>query len=343
MPFENPRIAELRRRVEADPASIAFAQLAEEYRRAGAYDDAVGVARAGLVHHAGYLSARITLGRALIELGALDEAERELDIVLRSAPDNLAAIRGMGEIYQRRGSAGQALTYYRRALELARHDPELEDAVDALAREVEPERPSAPGLTFAELEQELLGRHPVQPPPALAAPPLAEPTEVGAAAAMPTVAPAPPPEAADVRPEPAPRATAEPAVTPLDALAALSEPEEGTGERIDLDALFENLGGEGDAAPPAVEALLSAPVAPVAPPDPAPAPPPGVPPPMMADDLLAELERELRLVTGQGSLPKVEVVEPPVEVDPEAAVLAELERWLAALAQDRLTRSAGAA
>jgi hypothetical protein len=45
---ENPRIEELRRRVQKDPASIAFAQLAEEYRRAGQLPDAVAACKAGL-------------------------------------------------------------------------------------------------------------------------------------------------------------------------------------------------------------------------------------------------------------------------------------------------------
>jgi tetratricopeptide (TPR) repeat protein len=133
---ESPRIAELRRRVHADPASIAFAQLAEEYRRAGHYDDAIKYCRSGLARHPGYLSARVTLGRALSEIGSLDEAAREFMLVLDSAPDNLAAIRGMAEIHQHRGDMPAALEYYKRALELARFDPELEDTVNRIRREV---------------------------------------------------------------------------------------------------------------------------------------------------------------------------------------------------------------
>jgi tetratricopeptide (TPR) repeat protein len=99
------RIEELRRRIDEDPASIAFAQLAEEHRRLGNYAEAVRICRAGLAQHPAYLSARVTLGRALIELGELEDAERELDYVLCIAPDNLAAIRATEVIYQRRGLA----------------------------------------------------------------------------------------------------------------------------------------------------------------------------------------------------------------------------------------------
>jgi tetratricopeptide (TPR) repeat protein len=105
---DNPRIEELRRRVQKDPASIAFAQLAEEHRRAGQFDEAVRVCRAGLTQHPAYLSARITLGRALLEMGRYDEAASEFDYVLQAAPDNLTAVRELADIEQRRRTKRQA-------------------------------------------------------------------------------------------------------------------------------------------------------------------------------------------------------------------------------------------
>lgn len=99
---DHSRIEDLRRRVQRDPASIAFAQLAEEHRRAGQLEDAVDVARAGLVQHPAYLSARVTLGRALLELGQLDEAAAEFEFVVQAAPDNLTAVRQLADIHQKR-------------------------------------------------------------------------------------------------------------------------------------------------------------------------------------------------------------------------------------------------
>src|SRR5688500_5193275 len=100
---DSPRIEELKRRVESDPASIAFAALAEEYRRAGRYDEAVATCRQGLQRHPSYISAHVTLGRALLEMGDFEEAKQELELVLRVAPENLAAIRGLAEIHHRQG------------------------------------------------------------------------------------------------------------------------------------------------------------------------------------------------------------------------------------------------
>ena len=93
------RIEELERRVRQDPASIAFGALAEEYRRAGRLEEAVAACRTGLERHPSYLSARVTLGRALQELGQHADARAEFEYVLSLAPDNLAAIRGLAELH----------------------------------------------------------------------------------------------------------------------------------------------------------------------------------------------------------------------------------------------------
>ena len=154
MTADNPRLQELRRRVQGDPASIAFAQLAEECRRAGDTEEAIRISRAGLAHHPGYLSARVTLGRGLIELNQLDEARHELSIVLENAPENLAAIRAIADIDQRQGRLSDALDMYRRALSLAQFDPELEATIEriSLALAPPPPRPANPPPTEVDVE-----------------------------------------------------------------------------------------------------------------------------------------------------------------------------------------------
>jgi len=134
-PSDPSRIDELRGRLQKDPASIAFAQLAEEYRRAGKFREAVSTAQAGLARHPGYLSARVTFGRSLLELGDLDGAYRELSDVLKQAPENLAAIRGLAELHRRRGELPEALEQFKSAFELAGNDPGIEQLVRDLKRE----------------------------------------------------------------------------------------------------------------------------------------------------------------------------------------------------------------
>jgi tetratricopeptide (TPR) repeat protein len=133
---DDPRIEELTRRIQKDPGSIAFAQLAEEYRRAGRFQESIEVCRSGLARHPGYLSARVTLGRALLEVGDFDSAYRELSEVVRVAPDNLSAIRGIAEVHRRRGELPEALEQFKSAFELAGPDPTIEQIVRDLRREV---------------------------------------------------------------------------------------------------------------------------------------------------------------------------------------------------------------
>jgi tetratricopeptide (TPR) repeat protein len=142
------RIEELRRRIQKDPASIAFAQLAEEYRRAGRFADAIETCRTGLAYHPGYLSARVTLGRALIETADLEAAAEALSRVHAAAPDNLAAIKGLAEIRHRRGERQEALALYGRALALAPQDPELEHLVGSVTGELA-ERMKEPSALLA--------------------------------------------------------------------------------------------------------------------------------------------------------------------------------------------------
>jgi tetratricopeptide (TPR) repeat protein len=298
---ETPRILELRRRVQSDPSSIAFAQLAEEYRRAGNYDEAINCCRTGLARHPGYLSARVTLGRALMETAGLDEATREFELVLRTAPENLAAIRGMAEIHHRGGALAQALEYYKRALELARHDPELEETVNQIVRELGSVTPSpsgaGAGMSFAEAHSELLSAGARMPDSQEARSPL------------------PLPEA------PVKAAEAAAPAAPMEPL-------------IDFDALLLSLGVPDASPPPAMAALLSDAVTPSERTDPV---VPDLPIEPVAGDPFAALERELRAYDDARSSLSPEA-QPPADgrKEPAApAVLDELEAWLDALTSDR--------
>ena len=105
---DSPRIEELKRRVQSDPASIAFAALAEEYRRAGRFDEAIELATPASFGIPPIFPPTSRSGRALIEVGRLEDAREELQYVLRLAPENLAAIRGLAEIHDRLGAEDHA-------------------------------------------------------------------------------------------------------------------------------------------------------------------------------------------------------------------------------------------
>lgn len=162
------RLADLRRRVDADPSSIAFAQLAEEYRRAGDYAEAERVCRAGLHHHPAYASARVTLGRTLLQVGRIAEAQLEFERVLSLAPDNLAAVRALAEIHHRRGELIEALAWFERARPPARQDPEIERIIARLRAELPPVPAPATPTNFDDVLQ-AMGFEGHRTPPAVEA------------------------------------------------------------------------------------------------------------------------------------------------------------------------------
>src|SRR6266545_2714185 len=187
---DSPRLEELRRRVQSDPASIAFAALAEEYRRAGKFREAVEASRAGLRYHPTYVSARVTLGRSLVELQEVEQAERELTFVLKSAPDNLAARRALGELCWQQLRFGDALLHFRTAHTLAPADAELPNILQSLERELAADRNGSNGKavdgksevqtevkpeveTEAQTEPQAPAEPQVEPPPAAATPAVA--------------------------------------------------------------------------------------------------------------------------------------------------------------------------
>ncbi len=122
----NPRIDDLRKRLEKDPGSRLFAQLAEELRKAGDLDDAVRVSRDGLAKHPAYPSARLTLGRALLDQGQVAAAKAEFAEVLKTAADNILASRFLGECLEAEGDHSGALARYEQTLLLSPGDAAVE-------------------------------------------------------------------------------------------------------------------------------------------------------------------------------------------------------------------------
>ncbi len=130
------RIEQLEQRLAADPNSRMFVQLAEEYRKAGLLDDAIGVCEEGLKKHPDYPSAQVALGRALLEAESYDRAGEQFEAVLAKIPDNILANKFLGETYHRLGRYEEAIQKYQVAQTLAPEDSELEERIQAVRDEV---------------------------------------------------------------------------------------------------------------------------------------------------------------------------------------------------------------
>jgi tetratricopeptide (TPR) repeat protein len=142
----NPRIDELRKKLQAEPGSRLFAQLAEELRKSGDLAGAIAVARDGLEKNPGFWSARMTLGRALFDTGDLEGAKSEFEAVVRAAPDNIHAGRYLAECLEGAGDLGGALERLEQTTTLSPSDPLLRERIDELrARMAARDREAARG------------------------------------------------------------------------------------------------------------------------------------------------------------------------------------------------------
>lgn len=194
---------ELRRRLGNGPAPGAFAALAEEHRRAGRLDEAVAVCREGLARYPTYVSARVTLGRALLDSGDVPAAIAELEQAVAQAPDNLAAVRALETARATGDSAGAPESS---SAQTSSAETPAPSAMAWLTGEVVAEEPVAEETVALEPVVE----EPVAPPPPVVS--LQGPSEWDETIYAPLVP-------MDM-PEPAVTAAPEPLVTPQEAQAA---------------------------------------------------------------------------------------------------------------------------
>ena len=199
------RLQDLERRLQFDPAPFVFAQLADEYCRAGRCDDAIACCRRVLDPHPTYFTARVVLGRALAALGRFQEAAIEFEQVLTSAPDHLTATKDLADVYERLHRPAEALAGYRRALDLSRDDRQLQSAIARLSSSTDEIPPAGtvdaqpPERVDLDAVLERLG-HPNQPVPPLVETLLSHPERLlDDAADRPTAVrlPTPPTESGD--------------------------------------------------------------------------------------------------------------------------------------------------
>jgi Flp pilus assembly protein TadD len=131
---DNPRIDDLRKRLEREPGSRLFAQLAEELRKAGEFVEAIQVCREGLQKHPSYTSARMTLGRSLMDTGDLTGAKGEFEAVVKAAADNILASRLLGECLEGLGDLAGALARYKTTLALAPGDKQVVARIEEVSQ-----------------------------------------------------------------------------------------------------------------------------------------------------------------------------------------------------------------
>jgi tetratricopeptide (TPR) repeat protein len=138
-----PAIDKLLKKLEKEPNSLIFLQLAEEYRKERYYEDALLCCQEGLRRHPNYWSARVALGRIHKEMGHTDQAREELEKVIQAVPDNLLANKLLGDIYMELELDEDALKRYRLVQMLTPADGEVINNIQKLESRIS-RTPSAP-------------------------------------------------------------------------------------------------------------------------------------------------------------------------------------------------------
>ena len=132
-------------RLARDPASLAVAQLADLYRKAGRTRDAVALCRNGLTRYPHYTTARLILAKALVADGQLAPAQVELEAILEANPKDVQCHRLAAEIQRRLGHIDEAVRHLEAAVALDPNDRESQGLL-SLLRAAGPPSSEATGL-----------------------------------------------------------------------------------------------------------------------------------------------------------------------------------------------------
>ena len=115
--------------VARDPASLSFVPLARTYRKQGRRDAALKICLRGLEHHPTLVEGHALLAMLYFESGQRSKAYDEWSMVLRLAPENFEALRGMGFFHLEQGDDVSALRSLQRAGALKPNDLAVQEAL----------------------------------------------------------------------------------------------------------------------------------------------------------------------------------------------------------------------
>lgn len=151
MPLYTPSIEKLQKKLEKEPNSLIFLQLAEEYRKEGYYEDALKTCRDGLKRHPNYWSARVAMGRIFYEKADYEQARDELEKVIKAVPDNLLANKLLGDIYLHTDRSEDALKRYQIVQMLTPNDQDVVANIRKLEGALSPKQSGTQSMPIPEM------------------------------------------------------------------------------------------------------------------------------------------------------------------------------------------------
>jgi tetratricopeptide (TPR) repeat protein len=154
------RIDELKKKFDENPRRY-FAPLANEFRKMGEIEQAIMICEEFLPQQAGHMSGHIVYGQALYEAGRLGESRTVFETALTLDPENLIALRHLGDIAKGNGELETARHWYTRVLDADPRNEEiqallysLDDTPAIVIDETRMGAPAAPSGTVAPTREE---------------------------------------------------------------------------------------------------------------------------------------------------------------------------------------------
>jgi tetratricopeptide (TPR) repeat protein len=125
------RIEELKKKFDENPRRY-FAPLANEFRKTGDVDHAILICEEFLPQQPGHMSGHIVYGQALFEAGKLPESRAVFETALSLDPENVIALRHLGDIARSHGDHAAARNWYVRVLDADPRNEEIQELIATL-------------------------------------------------------------------------------------------------------------------------------------------------------------------------------------------------------------------
>ncbi len=119
-------------RLAKDPTSLAFAPLAEAYRKAGRTREAIALCEAGIRRFPDYAMARVILAKAYLAEGNDEGALVELTTVVSRVPGDVQCHRMLADLAVTRGDLERVVAHLERVVALDPADRDSRAVLDLL-------------------------------------------------------------------------------------------------------------------------------------------------------------------------------------------------------------------